>query len=240
VNLFTRQWYGKDVAWCDNGAPHCVHIADISDGGCMAGGDGFHGVPDLHDIGEVDSGEVVVGGVEADAGERDDELLARAERRVGVLGGEPVGGADLVGGGEAGEDDLGDGAERVGRPRGVADGDGLADAVGAGAAGGHAEGRPLGEDAVGGARRGEVERVGCQHRRRVGAEERRHLGHLHVRVERVAQQSRARVRASARLDRRLRRRAAERRRRRREEQQQRSRRRRHLGRPEGLGFGLEQ
>lgn len=203
----------------------------------MAGGDGFHGVPDLHDIGEVHSGEVVVGGVEADAGERDDELLARVERRVGVLGGEPVGGADLVGRGEAGEDDLGDGAERVGRPGGVADGDGLADAVGAGAAGGHAEGCSRGEDAVGGAWRGEVERVGSQYRCRVGAEERRHLGHLHVRVELVAQKSRARVRARARLDRRLRRRAVECRCRR-EEQQQRSRRRRHLG-TEDLGFGLE-
>lgn len=175
----------------------------------MAGGDGFHGVPDPRDIGEVHGGEVVVGRVEADAGEGDDEHLAWVELRVRVLLGEPVGVADLVGGGEPGEDDVGDGRERVRGARGVAHGDGPADAVGAGAAGGDPEREPRGEDAVGGAGGGEVERVGGEQSRRVRAEERGHLGDLHVGVERVAQQRRAGVRARARLDRRLRRRARE-------------------------------
>lgn len=63
----------------------------------MAGGDGFHGVPDPRDIGEVHGGEVVVGRVEADAGEGDDEHLAWVELRVRVLLGEPVGVADQIG-----------------------------------------------------------------------------------------------------------------------------------------------
>lgn len=96
----------------------------------MAGGDGFHGVPDPRDIGEVHGGEVVVGRVEADAGEGDDEHLAWVELRVRVLLGEPVGVADLVGGGEPGEDDVGDGRERVRGARGVAHGDGPADEIG--------------------------------------------------------------------------------------------------------------
>lgn len=112
--MFTWQWDCKDVTRCDNGAPHGVHIADVRNGGGVGRGDGLHGVPDPHDIGEVHGGEVVVRGVEAGAGERDDERGAGVERRVGVLGGEPVGGADLVGGGEPGEDDVGDGRQRVG------------------------------------------------------------------------------------------------------------------------------
>jgi hypothetical protein len=65
-------------------------------------------------------------------GERDDELLARTERRVRVVGGEPVGGVDLVGGGEA----------KSSQTQWLA-----------------REGRPHGDDAVGDAWRVEVKRV---------------------------------------------------------------------------------
>jgi hypothetical protein len=206
----TWQWDGENVAWRGDWTPHGIDIHDIRDGGLVACSDGGHGVPDLHDVGEVHRGEVVVGRVEADAWQRDGELLAGVQRRVGVGGGEAVLVADLVGGGEPREDDVGDGGERVGRARGVADGDGLADAVGAGAAGGHAHEEAHGQDAVRRPWRAEVERVGGQQRRRVDGEERGHLGHLHVGVERVAQQRRAGVGPRARLDRRLRLRAARR------------------------------
>jgi hypothetical protein len=106
---FTWQWNRKNVARCHNGASHGIDIAEIRDGGVVSGGDGLDGVPDPYDVGEVYGGEVVVGGVEADAGEWDDEQLAGDEQRVGVLLGEAVGAAVLVGGGEPREDDVGDG-----------------------------------------------------------------------------------------------------------------------------------
>jgi hypothetical protein len=48
--------------------------------------------------------------------------LDGVERRVGILSGESIHHADLVGGSEPGEDDVGDVGEGVGRTRGVADG----------------------------------------------------------------------------------------------------------------------
>jgi hypothetical protein len=59
------------------------------------------------------------------------------ERGVRVLGGELIGGVNLVGGREPGEDNVSEGVSRV---HGVVDGDGLVDAVDAGAASGNAEG----------------------------------------------------------------------------------------------------
>jgi hypothetical protein len=49
------------------------------------------------------------------------EPLAAVERHVGILGGESVRRADLVGGREPSEDDVGDVGEGVGRMCGVAD-----------------------------------------------------------------------------------------------------------------------
>jgi hypothetical protein len=49
-------------------------------------------------------------------------LLLGVERRIGILDGESVRHADLVGGREPGEDDVGDVGYGVGRTRGVADG----------------------------------------------------------------------------------------------------------------------
>lgn len=195
--ISTWQRNGDYITRPDRRVAHSIDIHDIGDRRRVAGSDGSHSVTSLDNIREVDGGKVVVGGVEAGAGKGDEESLPDVEgRRVGNT----VGLTDLVGRGKARENGVGDGGEGVGGAGLVAGGDGLADAVGAGAEGGDVEEEADGEDVVLNVGDRDVDRVGCEDRNGVGLEEGGHLGDLEVSVEGVAEESRAGVGAGAGLD----------------------------------------
>lgn len=122
------------------------------------GSNARHGVPLLDDVGEVDSGEEVVGGVEASARERNHKGSASIER--GWVGYSVVL-LDLVRRDEAAVEEGGNGGECIGMADGVARGDGSADSSGAGAGadGGDAEEETGGEDAVLDVGKGDVDGI---------------------------------------------------------------------------------
>lgn len=151
--ILTGQWDGEDVAGVDGGAAHGVDIHNVRDGGGVGGGDLRRRVAGPDDVREVDRRLEVVGVVEAGAGEGDGEAPAG----VDLAGaGDAVGLADLVARDEPAVYLAGDGGDCVGGASEVADGDGPADAAGAGADDGDAKEGSSGENEVCRAGNGDV------------------------------------------------------------------------------------
>lgn len=196
----TRQGNGENVAGLDAQTPHRIHSHNVGDRGVVPAGDGGDGVPLGDDIGQVNRGEAIVGGVEASAREGYVKGLAGVEvARVG----DAVGVRDLVGGNEAGVDGGGDGGDGVGGAGAVA-GEVAADAVPAGAGReGDLEEEAGGEDVVVDVGEGDVEGVGSEEGDGVDLEEGGELGDLERGVEGVSGEGEAGVGAGAGLNGRL-------------------------------------